>query len=186
MCCCACSAVICERALFDQADKQHASAGSSAGVHPDSRTLAVNPVWEVAWNKRKDLGQVHQGAYDETCGEWVTLGCAKVRHNSNILSQTHVRLIIYHVCETREKCASVSRSVHSTRCSVFIIATFRNRHSRGTLQNAREGLPEPDKNYRWSCSLDPKDLMDKSISVASSLHFPFVSTLLYFNLFYLD
>ena len=29
---------------------------------------------EVVWNKRKAMGQVHQGVYDETCGEWVTFG----------------------------------------------------------------------------------------------------------------
>ena len=59
------------RALFDQAAKRHASARSSAGVHPEFPYLAVKSV-QVVWNKRKEMDQVHQGVYDETCGEWVT------------------------------------------------------------------------------------------------------------------
>ena len=32
----------------------------------------------------QEIDQAQQGVVDETCGEWVPLGFAKVQHNSNI------------------------------------------------------------------------------------------------------
>ena len=43
------------------------------------------------------------------------------QHQPHVLSHTHVRFMICHMCETREKCASVSRCVHATRCSVSTV-----------------------------------------------------------------
>ena len=79
---------------------------------------------EVVWNKRKEMGQVHRGVYDETCREWVTVGmregATQLKYlEPSGLEPTHVRWMLCEMCETREKCASVSRSVRSTWCSVF-------------------------------------------------------------------
>ena len=56
------------------------------------------------------------------------LRCAKVQHNSKIWSRTHVRLIIYHMCGTREKmCVCVTLCAFD---EVFCLHTpSRSRHS---------------------------------------------------------
>ena len=74
---------------------------------------------------RKWIRYIEECTMDETCGEWVIFGMRKgatqLKHPDPLsLDPTHVRWMIGDMCGTREKCASVSRSVHSTSCSVFI------------------------------------------------------------------
>ena len=53
----------CERAMFDQGAKLQTSVRSGTG---ESVKL------KVAWNKKKEMGQAHQGLVDERGCEWMT------------------------------------------------------------------------------------------------------------------
>ena len=84
--------------MFDQAAKLQPSVRRSTGDLPDSL--------KVAWNKRKEMGQAHQGVVDEKCCEWMTFKMRKVQHIPN-LRHTPVRVIICdQVRQTEKMCTT--------------------------------------------------------------------------------
>ena len=63
--------ITCEKSGFDQMAKLYPPFGVAQGdLLIPVRGSAVGV--DVVWNKKKEMSQVHQGAVDETCSEWMT------------------------------------------------------------------------------------------------------------------